>query len=360
MKKKWCIGGLGLSCFLACGLTFAQTNVQVYGVVDAYLGKKQLASAKGESAIAIDNGGLTTSYWGIRGSEDLGNGVNAIFDITGNFRVDTGNLGRFNNDAPFSRSSWVGVNSGWGTLRLGRMSSPNFQLAIRLSPFADSTSFGPYVLHTYVGGQPLDAAIASGGPAAVSDSGYNNAITYGSPKLNGFQGAVAYSLGEVFGNNSADRRISYALNYEQGKLLVAFGSDIVLKPTLAAPPAVPASNQKSGQISHQLGLTYDLGVAKAFASVNRTAIDLPALSQRKFLTYQLGVSMPYGPGVILLSGAQTTRSQTLLADVNRTTVAAGYDYILSKRTDLYGIVMNDSVSGLKSGTSLALGIRHRY
>jgi predicted porin len=47
-------------------------------------------------------------------------------------------------------------------------------------------------------------------------------------------------------------------------------------------------------------------------------------------------------------------------DGKHTTTTVGYDHNLSKRTDVYGVVMNDRFTGLKSGTSLAVGIRHRF
>ncbi|MCJ0761691.1 porin [Variovorax terrae] len=354
------LSGLAAGILLACGGAAAQSSVTVYGVIDTYMGKKQLASASGAHTTNVDGGGLTTSYWGFRGSEDLGGGSSAIFDISGSFRPDSGDFGRYTGDTVFSRSSWVGLQGGWGSVRLGRMSSPNFLLAIRLSPYAESTSLGPYLLHTYVGGQPLEAAVASGGPAAVSDSGYSNAATYASPKLNGFQGTLAYSLGEVANSSNANRRISYSLTYENGPLFAGLGGERVHAPTMPAPPAVPAANQKSQQNTDQFGLSYDFGAAKAFVSHSRTDIDLPAPRNRRFRTSQIGTSIPVGTGFILLSGARTTRSETAVADVKRSTYSLGYDHFLSKRTDLYVVAMRDQVTNLQSGTTFVAGVRHRF
>ncbi len=330
------------------------------GLLLAYAGKKQLASATGASTTNVDGGGLTTSYWGLRGTEDLGGGLSALFDITGNIRPDSGDYGRFPGDAPFSRSSWVGLQDAWGTLRLGRMSSPHFGVALRINPFADSTSFSPYLLHTYVGGQPLDAAVASGGPSGVSDSGYSNTAMYNSPKLKGFQAAIAYSFGEVAGSTSSNRRISYSANYENGPLLLAYSADRVNRPTLPPPPTVAAGNQKTKQNSDQVGATYDFGVVKLFAAYNRTAIDLPAPATRKFQTSQLGASMPVGQGVIMLAAASTRKTETALIDITRTTWTLGYDYYLSKRTDMYVVLMNDKMTGLQTGNTLVAGLRHRF
>lgn len=350
---------LAAGILLTCGGAAAQSNVTVYGVIDAYIGKKQLASATGAHSVNVDSAGMTSSYLGFRGTEDLGGGQAAIFDITGVIRNDNGDVGRFAGDPVFSRSSWVGMQGDWGTVRAGRMSSPNFVLAIRLSPFGESTSLGPYLLHTYVGGQPLNAAVANGGPTAVSDSSYSNALTYTSPKLNGFQGSFAYSLGEVAGS-SDNRRVSYSVTYERGPVFMGLSGDRVHRPTMPAPPVVAAAEQKREQGSVQIGGAYDFGVARVFASHNRTDIDLPVPNSRRFRTSQLGASIPVSAGVILLSGAKTNRSQTSLADIRRTTVSLGYDHFLSKRTDLYVVAMRDQVTNLKSGTTFALGVRHRF
>ncbi|MBI2771966.1 MAG: porin [Burkholderiales bacterium] len=353
------LSGLAAGLLLTCGGVAAQSSVAIYGVIDEYVGKKQLASATGAHTSNVDAGGLTTSYFGFRGTEDLGGGLAAIFDITGNVRADIGDVGRFAGDPIFSRSSWVGMQGPWGVVRAGRMSSPNFLLAIRLSPYAESTSFGPYMLHTYVGGQPLDASVAPGGPAAASDSGYSNAVTYASPKMGGFQGMASYSMGEA-ASASDNRRISYSLTYDQGPVFVGLGGERVHRPTLAAPPAVPAANQKSEQDTIQFGGAYDFGVARVFASHSRTDIDLPVPNTRRFRTTQLGTSIPVGAGAILLSGAKTTKRETALADIKRSTYTLGYDYFLSKRTDVYAVAMKDQVTNLKSGTTFAVGVRHRF
>lgn len=360
MKHYLRLSSVAAGMAMSCGGAVAESSVAIYGLLDAYAGKKQLASASGASSTNLDAGGLTTSFWGFRGSEDLGGGLSAIFDISGSFRPDSGETGRYTGDPVFSRSSWVGLQGGAGTLRLGRMSSPNFLLAIRLNPYAESTSFGPYLLHTYVGGQPLEAAVASGGPAAVSDSGYSNALTYTSPRWRGLQGAASYSLGEVANSDSANGRFSYSLTYESGALFAGLSGERVHAPTMPAPPAVPAANQKSQQNTTQFGLSYDFGAVKAFASHSRTDTDLPAPRSRHFRTSQLGASMPVGPGLILLSGARTTRSETAVPDVQRSTSTVGYDYFLSKRTDLYVLAMRDRVSQLQSGTSVVAGLRHRF
>ena len=359
MKNLRRLSGLAAGMLLSATSAHAQTTLQMYGVIDAYVGKKQLASATGAKTVNVDGGGMTTSQWGFRGTEDLGGGLAALFDISGFIRNDSGETGRFPGDAFFARSAFVGLQGGWGALRLGRQSTPNFISTIRLNPFADSTAFGPVLLHTYIGGQPMDAAIASGGPAGISDSAFNNAVSYATPNLGGFTGVVMYSLGEVNGS-SANNRLGYSLTYGQGPLLVSFSGERIARPTLAPPPVVAAANQKQEQDTQQLGVSYDFSMVKLFGQHSRTAIDLPAAASRDFRTTQLGAAEPEGRGKVLVSVASTRKSETVLADVKRTTWSLGYDHDLSKRTDLYAVAMRDSVTGLRRGTTFAVGARHRF
>lgn len=360
MNNRRRLSALAAGAALSAAGAQAQTSGQFFGVIDAFAGQKQLASASGAKATVVDSGGMTTSQWGWRGTEDLGGGLAAVFEMSGFVRADSGEPGRFAGDAFFSRTTFVGLQGSWGSLRLGRITTPNFISTIRLNPFGDSTTFGPVLLHTYVGGQPLDAAINSGGPAGISDSAHNNAIAYATPNMAGFTGAVSISLGEVAGDSGANRRVGYSLTYGSGPLSVSLSGEQVDQPALPPAPVVPAANQKREQDTIQLGASYDFRVVKLFAQHGRTDVALPAGASRAFKTTQLGAAVPVGAGRILLSAAQTRKAETAVASVRRTTWALAYDYDLSKRTDLYAVVMRDAVTNLQSGTTFAVGVRHRF
>ncbi|MFT7940670.1 porin, partial [Salmonella enterica] len=74
------------------------------------------ASGKG----VVGSGGMTTSWWGMKGQEDLCGGLKVDFQLTAFMRVDTGSPGRFDGDPYFSRDANVGLSGGFGTVRLGR------------------------------------------------------------------------------------------------------------------------------------------------------------------------------------------------------------------------------------------------
>lgn len=107
---------LALAAIAASSASFAQSSVTLYGVVDA-----SLESVKGEKTVTrVTSGNLATSRLGFKGTEDLGSGMKATFNLEAPVTVDTGAAG----STFWDRQAWVGVGGGFGELRLGRTDSP--------------------------------------------------------------------------------------------------------------------------------------------------------------------------------------------------------------------------------------------
>ncbi|HPU52780.1 MAG TPA: porin, partial [Burkholderiaceae bacterium] len=118
MKKTAAAAALAA---LSLGSAQAQTVVNLYGLADAFVGNvKTTVPGSSTSVNKVDAGGMTTSYWGFGGSEDLGGGLKAVFAFESFMRNDTGELGRFNGDPAFARNSFVGLEGGFGRVSLGR------------------------------------------------------------------------------------------------------------------------------------------------------------------------------------------------------------------------------------------------
>jgi predicted porin len=327
----------------AMPVAHAQSSVTINGVLDLFGGARQLAGA--QRIKRLDSGGMTTSRWGLEGNEDLGGGLKAQFAMTGFIRMDTGQAGRNDTDAFWQRYAYVGLQSSAGTVRLGRQTTPTFASAIRFNPFAESTVFAPYLLHMYAPAQPLLA------PINPLDSAASNAVTYASPVFAGVSLSSLYSAGEQ--TSGGINRSALGANYTTGPFAVSVTTE---RTKIAGQFAANASKL----VNVQGGTSYDLGVAKLFAQASRTTLDLIAGGERKFATYQVGTSVPVGLGSFLLSFAQTKKDEPLLADIKRRTTAIGYDYALSKRTDVYLIGLNDRVTNLANGNTVAAGMRHRF
>ena len=108
-----------------CGPVLAQSNVQLTGLLDMYAGAKRMAGDAGRASV-LNSGGMTTSWYGFKGAEDLGGGLKAQFALTAFLQADTGTPGRFGGDPYFSRDANVGLSGGFGTVSLGRGLAPNF------------------------------------------------------------------------------------------------------------------------------------------------------------------------------------------------------------------------------------------
>ncbi|WP_026076158.1 porin [Noviherbaspirillum massiliense] len=369
MKKATAV--LGTLAFLGAGSALAQTNVQVMGAVDIFAGSMQNSGDKDHQAV-INSGGMTTSWFGFKGSEDLGGGLRAEFALTGFFRGDTGESGRFGGDNLFSRDANVAIAGDFGRLQLGRALAPSFLPTILFNPFGDSFTFSPLVLHAYVpSGRSFGAR--SWAASNAGDSGWSNQIIYTTPTFGGLKANVHYQFGEVAGETGKNNIAVNAL-YNNGPLaLAAFYHDVEIgnpnstnsvldatKPTASLPGLINYASIDR-QKGYFLGASYNLNVVKLFATFQRNNDDTATALSMTDKTYSVGLSAPLGQGAVLADFASTRRDGSLVGDdLKRDTLSVGYDYNLSKRTDVYAVYMTDKVTDLDRGNSFGVGIRHRF
>jgi predicted porin len=313
------------------GAASAQTNVTIYGVVDAGLVRTDNGSTKTTS---LDSGKLNGSRLGFKGSEDLGGGLSAVFQLENGFSVDTGGLATAN--TLFNRQAWVGVAGGFGTVKAGRQITP---------VFANSGTFDPF-------GNALAGDSARIFNTEYEGSRFDNSLTY-HYAANSFRGELQYSFGEVAGNNSANRVIGGFAGYKNGPV------DAVLTYTKV--------NNAAGTDDRRtwlLGGNYDFGMIKpyiAYASVKGSG----TTDVRDWL---LGARAPVGAaGTVMVSFATKDNRATANADAKQW--ALGYLHTLSKRTTLYtsyGRLTNDGASSLRvlvpgnTATEFNVGMRHTF
>jgi len=112
------------TCVAAAAPVHAQSSVSLYGQVDEWIGATKFPG--GDRAWNVSGGGMSTSYWGLHGAEDLGNGYKAIFTLESFFRAQNGQFGRFQGDTFFARNAYVGVSSPYGTVTAGRLTTHLF------------------------------------------------------------------------------------------------------------------------------------------------------------------------------------------------------------------------------------------
>lgn len=338
--------GRTLACLIAgailCGgaaESHADSDVQVYGLIGSYLGSIK-RSDNVQRITQVGSGGLTTSWWGVRGSEDLGGGTTAIFQLEQFFQPDTGGAGRSASDpGGFSRSGWVGLSGAYGRLTIGRHTSPYYVSMQMVNPFGSSVVFSPLVVQSYV---------ASFSNTVIGDTVWNNVVQYVAPTIRGLSTTVVYAPGEVAGKSSVNN-LGVHLRYTEGPLTAVLSAQ--RNRTAAVAPS-------TGQDAYLAGLAYDAGWAKLYASAQATDNAVTDITSR---TWQLGTSVPVSKsGSILASWARTTVDNPKLKVGAHNTAGLGYDYFLSRRTDVYVTYLYDHIDGKVKGNSYALGIRHTF
>ncbi|HVE09291.1 MAG TPA: porin [Paraburkholderia sp.] len=342
MGRRPCLAPVGAALlagsFASCA--HAQSSVQLYGQVDAYVGAMHFSGAPG-IAWQQSGGGMSTSYFGLKGSEDLGGNLKAVFALEDFFRSNNGRYGSFDGQSFFARNSYVGLETPAGTLTLGRNTVPLFVSTILFNPFIDSFNFSPMVLHTYI-----DSGL---GPASVQgDTGWDNSVLYSSPSFNGLAGTLLYGNAGVPGHTG---QANYGGNllYFSGHLAATAAFQTVHDSSILF-------NGASRQTTFQFGATYDFTLLKLYAQYQIVNND----NQVRDNTSQLGASVPLGAGNVRLSWVRTQRERASNGDAIRNTAALGYVLPLSKRTSVYATYLYDKVSALASGSSVGVGIRQQF
>ena len=347
-RKHW-------AALTAAGLTVnmpvshAQSNVTLYGMADVFVGS--VKNPGGRAAVVNQGGGMSTSFWGLSGKEDLGGGNSAFFVLESYFQPQNGAYGRYTGDSFFSRNAFVGLSTKFGQLRAGRITTPLYLATIQFNPLFNSYTFSPMIFQTFKG---------LGTEGVVGDSAWNNAVSYTSPTLGGFNAGVLYALGNTAGENGA-KKWSVNANFVRGAFAAAAVYQYVnfnaapgdLGKTLTGVPGLYS------QSTAQLNVSYDFGFVKLYAQYMNVE-NRSRTGNFRGNTGQAGVSVPIGVGALLASYAYTRSSGGATDGQHRSTGALGYDYPLSKRTDLYTAIKLDHFDNESTGVTYGAGMRTRF
>lgn len=314
------------------GSASAQTNVSIYGVVDAGIVLEKGGAAG--SVSKLTSGVASASRIGFRGTEDLGGGLSANFVLENGFNEDTGAL---TGGLLFGRQAYVGLKGEFGATNFGRQYTPHYLVSAAADPFGNGMA-GRFTNLMANSGVRMD-----------------NTVKYTSPTVGGFSGELAYGFGEVAGNTSASRAIGASLNYGAGPLKVGLGYHRLNN-------AAATDNARNTVI----GGTYDFGVAKAHLAYGKNK-GTGTVDNNDLL---VGATVPFGPHKLLASFIRKDDDSALNRDANQW--ALGYTYALSKRTDFYTAyarinnkrgatftVGNNTEAG-SGNKAFNLGVRHTF
>ncbi len=367
---------------LACAVaaTFATgalaTDISIYGSIDTGLLYSYYKGAtESESSFVMKSRLNPSSRWGIKGSEDLGNGYSVSFNLESGFNFDDGSLEWESHI--FNRESRLTVAGPFGELSFGNLTTL-------------ISDYGTYNIFA------RNADVFNGGwTVAIGSCNYfysaspaNNAITYVTPSMSGFKGYAQYSLKVnsedegTEGKNSSERFAAVGLTYENGPLATA---------AVFSASLTPAWSQITKRDSHtiSLGGSYDFDAAKVFVAyqygtnqvyaggytTSRLSDEFPDATrpfdstQVKGHNFHVGVSIPLCTGVAKFGAYYTTvKSVSDYANKLKTyNLAATYTYPLSKRTHIYagaGYLETKIKSATKSikekMVDLTVGLHHDF
>jgi predicted porin len=306
--KKSLLALAVLSAF--AGAASAQSSVTLSGGVD--LGLRRIG---GNWDMATAGSGR--SALNFAGSEDLGGGMRAFFNVNHRFRPNNGTA---NETVRFWRQSWVGLGGGFGEVRLGRFLPPLQTYNGDFDPFGTDT-----VGSTHTGG----IGAGSGGNARTS-----NQIEYISPSLGGL--SLRGSIAAADENGGSERPVGFGVNYGAGPFRVA------------------AAYDRNGLDLKTIGLygLFNAGFATFMAQFEKG--DLSASTDTKH--WSVGAKVPLGNATLKAGFTKWSTEEIKKLGV-------GLDYNLSKRTQLYtdiGKISGDGATVTTKKTQFDVGIFHKF
>lgn len=295
-------------------------NVEVYGVVDAFVASEKVSNANRESA--VESGGLSASRIGFKGSEALGNGVKLKFKLERSFNTDDGS----DADA-FDRHATVSLDSKYGEISLGREKTLTYKL-LEANDVLGEASFG--------------VTQRAFGDLGIVDR-VDNSVRYAAPAISGVRVEAQYVATE----NTLDKAYAVSASYDNGPLSTG----------VAYEDWNDNANRESKILS--VGGTYDLKVAKVFANYSDGELSGAADVDSKL--WSIGASTTVGAGTLVASYGETERDDGL-SDVNAERYAVGYLYPMSKRTQLYTLYANEhnDDSGVAETQTFGVGVNHAF
>lgn len=330
---------------LVAAPAMAHSNVTIYGLVDVGVSHRGDNIAPGVgSKFSVDSGIQSGNRLGFKGTEDLGNGLKAGFVLETGFGIEQP---EFRNGSPlFGRQAFVTLSGGFGTLAVGRVYTPQYNLLSSVDPFGFGT-------------------VGRMGNLYETNVRVDNTVVYISPSFSGLTVTAAYvnnlSGAETAGNDNDVRVFALSPVYKNGPILLGLNYHRIDPQTTGA----------ASLDVWDLAGSYDFGVAKVAAAYGHREVN--ATDERN--SWMLGVTVPVsGAGRVLASYNYTKLDKSgTSVDPKSTQWAIGYEHDLSKRTNLY--VAYADISNKKGATASVgdasnggagyqsgfnIGIRHKF
>ncbi|EIF30490.1 outer membrane protein (porin) [Burkholderia sp. Ch1-1] len=316
----------------ATDLAHAQSSVALYGLIDE--GYTYVSNIGGHSSNALASGIAHGDRWGLRGTEDLGGGLSAIFDLEGGFNLNTGATG--NGGAIFGRQAWVGLQSQkWGAVTAGD------QYDI----------ISDYMCDYNVGFYASGYGIHEGDIDRMECDRLPNAVKYTSPRIGGFKGGIMYSFSNVPGSFHTGSAWEVGGSYIFGPLHLGLawaslpgksidpygqlGTPVFFGQTVATVTSTKATDLNTAFVLNKynifaVGGSYKFGKVTVMANFTNTELGYHGMTSYMHV-FEGGAIYNPTPAWGLIASAQHDALQGHAWNQ----VSAGVQYYLSKRTTVY-------------------------
>ena len=345
---------IALAAVAACGAAAAQSSVTVYGIADVFVG-----SVKNETNLdttptkasngVVNSGGLSSSRLGFKGTEDLGGGLKAKFQIETSVKFDAPEASKLGD-----REAWVGLAGNFGEVQLG---SPNnaYDDVHDMSKSGFKSIFSA-----------MDNVFVTNKAGTEAENG----LKYITPNFGGFEAALSYSFGEnKTATTKADSTLALGVKYKTGPFAVALGhfqhKDAVAAAGASIFKVGPAGNNQKSTATN-LNATYDFGVAKLKGTIANGKVTTDAQPDVKINEYEIGLDVPVTTALSVSVGyGQSKQKIAGVLDAKTSGYGVTALYTLSKRTAVYAGLATASEkdgAGVKTdkATKYGVGIRHNF
>ncbi len=346
----------------------AQTSVALYGTLDAGVTYASTGNTPpvnvGQNKWSLDSGIDQPSVIGVKGMEDFGGSLKAIFQLEAGVQINSGSS--TNNSSLFNRASWVGLTGDFGTVTAGRQFTPLYDALKTLDPFELGLA-GTATNLMSIGGANFINGVAIGGNNVSNGGGVvgqNNSMRYASQTVSGWSMEFNYSFGEIAGSIQNGRQMGTTINYTHGPLAALLSYDVA-----------NAINNRNTFHTTLLGAVMDwselgLPLKSSLGYAMNRGSDVTAIADVDSSDLLLGLRYPLGAHELLASYLH--KNDHTSANLDAQQFALGYTYALSKRTSFYtsiAALKNKNGADYRVGNAsnpgygvnvFDLGLRHRF
>jgi len=336
------------------GGAYAQSSVTLFGVIDEAARYVKNGDLKIKS---LASGGINTSRLGVRGVEDLGDGLKAGFWLETGLNADSGT--QSDSTRFWNRRTTVSLLGNFGEVRLGRDFTPTYTGYSDYDVFGDNGVAASSKFEAPLGVLRDGATTLGTGQGTRAD----NQVAYLTPgNLGGFYGRASVAAGE---GTAGKKYVGGRAGWAAGPIDVsaAYGQYTV----------APLNGEDKFKVT-DVGASYDFGVAKVLGYYTQSKF-----AAQKIASYSVGVLVPVGVGQIKAAYTHANQSGTTAAGVNvdgddANQFALGYIYNFSKRTAVYttaayvknkgnatfAVASAPAMTAGEKSTGFEVGIRHAF